>query len=132
MRDGCKGFATLATISTLDAVAGFPSGSVVGFAAGADGRPVFCFAGMSGHTKNLVADARASLTVTEPDFSGAADARAVFHGRVVRVPAAEDADARAAYKAAHPNAFWADFGDFKMSRSFRRRLHANIKKKLRK
>jgi len=112
-----RGFATLSTVASAGDIAGFPSGSVVGFATSDDGRPIFCFAGMSGHTKNLVQDARAALTVTEADFAGAADARAVFTGRVTRITdKAEDAAARVAYKAAHPNAFWADFGDFKMYR----------------
>ena len=78
-----RGFASLATVSCAEGIAGFPSGSVVGFAALDDGTPIFCFSAMSAHAKNLLADSRASLTVTEPGFEGAADARAVFTGRVV-------------------------------------------------
>ena len=69
---------------------------------------------MSGHTKNLLKDARASLTVTEADFEGAADARAVFTGNVVPLKGDAMEAAREAYIAAHPTAFWAQFGDFKM------------------
>jgi putative heme iron utilization protein len=70
---------------------------------------------MSAHTKNVLADPRASLCVTEPDFAGAADARAMFVGRVSLIKGAEEAaEARQAYLAAHPNAYWASFGDFHM------------------
>ena len=112
------GFACLSTFqSGGGAISGFPSGSMVGFAVQDDGLPIFCFAGMSGHTKNLVKDSRAALTVTEKSFEGAADARAVFSGRVTMIKdKAEDEAARAAYLASHPGAFWANFGDFKMYR----------------
>mmetsp|Transcript_10031 Transcript_10031/g.30002 ORF Transcript_10031/g.30002 Transcript_10031/m.30002 type:complete len:342 (-) Transcript_10031:27-1052(-) len=117
LMDQKLGFASLATIASVEGspVLGFPSGSVVGFAARpSDGAPVFCFSAMSGHTKNLLKDSRASLTVTEPAFEGAADARAVFTGHVRKLSGDEDAAAREAYIAKHPGAFWATFGDFKM------------------
>ena len=109
-----RGFASLSTVSCAEGIEGFPSGSVVGFATLDDGTPIFCFSAMSGHTKNLLADSRASLTVTEPGFEGAADARAVFTGRVVPLKAEQADAAREAYVKAHPTAFWAQFGDFKM------------------
>ena len=113
------GFACMSTVQAGDGpTGGFPSGSMVGFAIEEDsGRPIFCFASMSGHTKNLVKDARCSLTVTESAFEGAADARAVFTGEVnVIKDTDEDAAARKTYLASHPGAFWANFGDFKMYR----------------
>lgn len=109
-----RGFAALSTVSCAPGIEGFPSGSVVGFATLPDGTPIFCFSSMSGHTKNLLKDARASLTVTEADFEGAADARAVFTGNVVPLKGYAMEAAREAYIAAHPTAFWAQFGDFKM------------------
>mmetsp|Transcript_11687 Transcript_11687/g.36036 ORF Transcript_11687/g.36036 Transcript_11687/m.36036 type:complete len:344 (-) Transcript_11687:41-1072(-) len=112
-----KGFASLSTVSCAEGspIAGFPSGSVVGFATLPEtGAPIFCFSAMSGHTKNLLKDSRASLTVTEPAFEGAADARAVFTGRVTPLSGAAADAARKAYVEAHPTAFWAQFGDFKM------------------
>lgn len=113
-----EGFGTLSTLSSAGDIAGFPSGSVVGFAVDdTSGRPIFCFSAMSGHTKNLNFDARASLCVTEETFEGAADARAVLTGKVTRiVDEDEDKAARAAYTRAHAGAFWAQFGDFKMYR----------------
>jgi HAD superfamily hydrolase (TIGR01509 family) len=88
---------------------------MVGFATLPEtGMPIFCFSAMSSHTKNLLQDPRASLTVTEPAFEGAADARAIFTGNVVPLKGADADAARKAYIAAHPTAFWANFGDFKM------------------
>jgi len=78
-----KGFGVLSTVGTKEGIEGFPVGSVVGFAVDERGRPIFCFSSMSAHTKNLVGDARASLTVTEPSFQGAADARCVRRGSVL-------------------------------------------------
>ena len=67
---------------------------------------------MSGHTRDVLADGRASLTVTAPGFEGAADARVCLTGTVRRVPEARGAAARERYLARHPDAFWVDFGDF--------------------
>lgn len=105
-------YAVLSTLSVAPDTAGFPSGSVVGYAEDASGRPLFSLSTMSGHTRDLMADGRASLTVTQPGFRGAADARVALTGDVARVPAAEEAAARAAYARKHPDAFWASFGDF--------------------
>lgn len=110
------GFATLSTLHTKGDVAGFPLGSTVGFAVDEAGFPIFCFSGMSGHTKNVLADPRASLCVTEPGFVGAADARTAFVG-TMEVLGGEAADkARAAYLESHPGAYWVQFGDFNMFR----------------
>lgn len=108
-----EGFGVLSTVGQKDDVKGFPIGSIVGFAVDDDGLPVFSFSGMSAHTKNLDKDARASLTITEPAFEGAADARVVLTGRVTKTT---DEAAREAYRASHPGAYWVDFGDFHMYR----------------
>lgn len=104
------GFAVLSTNSqSLD---GYPSGSVVGFASDATGRPFFVFSGMSGHTQDLVKDTRASLTVASASFKGAADGRVSLVGDVVRVPRDEVDALKGAYREKHPGAFWVDFKDF--------------------
>ena len=108
--DSSHGYAVLSTNSKSNP--GFPGGSVVGFASDASGRPVFTFSGMSGHTSDLLADDRASLTVAAKSFKGAADGRVNLVGRVVKVPAAERAACVEVYMAKHPGAFWAAFGDF--------------------
>jgi heme iron utilization protein len=59
---------TAGTLGTLCAGAGmdgWPFGSIVPFALDAHGRPLLLLAGIAAHTKNLRADARASLFVHE-------------------------------------------------------------------
>ena len=61
----------IGTISTLGASgegAGYPTGSVVQFAADDSGRPIFAFSSLSGHTRDLRSDPRCSLTVSSPTF----------------------------------------------------------------
>jgi hypothetical protein len=65
---------------------------------------------MSGHTRDVMTDGRASLTVTAPGFEGAADARVCLTGLVRRVPEAAVPAARDRYLARHPDAFWVTFG----------------------
>lgn len=109
-------FAVLSTIASKPEISGFPVGSIVGFTVDANGRPVFCFSGMSTHTKNLDKDGRCSLTVTEAAFEGAADARVVLTGEVSRLTGSDADEARQVYRAAHSSAYWVDFGDFYMYR----------------
>ena len=114
------GYAVLSTLSSQ--VDGYPSGALVGFAHDSQGLPVFCFSSMSSHTKDLLADgaskegntAKAALTVTAKGFEGAADGRVVLIGDVKQCSKEEVAsdELPALYKSKHPNAFWADFGDF--------------------
>ena len=106
-----KGFGVLSTVSTKEPILGFPTGSIVGFAEH-EGYPIFCFSTMSAHTQNVDKDPRCSLTVTEPNFLGAADARCVLTGTMEKIH--DDAGLREAYLASHPNAFWVNFGDFSM------------------
>jgi hypothetical protein len=104
-------YGVLSTISIAKDVEGFPSGSIVGYAdATEDGAPIFVFSTMSGHTRDVMADGRASLTVTAPGFEGAADARVCLTGVVRKVPEAAVPAARDRYLARHPDAFWVTFG----------------------
>ena len=108
-----SGYAVLSTLSSQ--VEGYPAGALVGFAPDANGLPVFCFSGMSSHTKDLTkTGSKASLCVTAKGFEGAADGRVVLIGDVSRVSKeeVEEQELRELYKAKHPNAFWVDFGDF--------------------
>lgn len=111
-----KGFAVLSTLSRKGETAGFPVGSIVGFATDEQGRPIFSFSGMSAHTGNVLSDSRASLCVTEPNFCGAADARVVLTGRVAPVPKSEQDVAQEKYLEKHAGAYWVRFGDFTMFR----------------
>lgn len=112
-----KAFATLSTMHSKKGLEGFPLGSIVGFAVEeGSGLPIFCFSGMSAHTKNVLVNPQASLCVTEPGFLGAADARTTFVGSVRVLKGDAEAAARTAYMASHPDAYWAQFGDFSMFR----------------
>lgn len=60
----------LATICAVPELAGIPFGSVVPFALTARGEPVILTASIAQHTRNIKADARASLMVQQPDVQG--------------------------------------------------------------
>jgi hypothetical protein len=70
---------------------------------------------MAMHTQNLIADARASLFVTEPDASGdpLGSSRVTLIGSVIRIPEQELAAARTSYLTGYPDSkYWVDFDDF--------------------
>jgi putative heme iron utilization protein len=104
---------TLATISRRHA--GHPFTSVMPYAIDKDGRPQFLISTMAMHTQNLEADRRASLLITQPDWSGdpLAAGRLTLMGEAGRLDAAEAAEARPTYLARHERArYWVDFDDF--------------------
>jgi putative heme iron utilization protein len=85
--------------------AGFPYGSLVPVAAAASGEPLLLVSHLAQHTKNLVADGRASLLVlaaTDGDPQQAA--RASVLGRARRLEGAEEAEGKARFLALHPDA----------------------------
>ncbi len=113
-----RALAASAGVGTLSTLArergGWPFGSLVLYALDGEGRPVFLLSALAVHTRNLLADPRASLMIAEP---GAPDplaaARLTLLGRVVRIPPEELIAARTDYLARHTSAAaWADFGDF--------------------
>lgn len=94
---------------------GFPFGSTMPYALDDAGRPLFLISAMAMHTKNLLADARASLFVTGPEAQqdplGAG--RMTLIGNAEPVPPDDQAAARAAYLARHESAkYYVDFADF--------------------
>ena len=104
---------SLATLSRRHP--GHPFASVMPYALDADGRPLFLISAMAMHTQNLEGDARASLLITQPGWTGdpLAAGRLTLMGVAQRVPAAEMPSARTAYLARHERArYWADFDDF--------------------
>jgi hypothetical protein len=104
---------TLATLSRRHP--GHPFGSVMPYALADGGRPLFLISSMAMHTQNLETDARASLLITQPDWSGdpLAAGRLTLMGEARRLDDAAAAIAREAYLARHARArYWVDFDDF--------------------
>jgi len=93
----------------------WPFGSLVAYGLDDKGNPSFLISTMAMHTKNIVADPRASVFVMQPggehDPLGAA--RVTVMGKIARVPKERDASIRAHYLSRHPQAsYWANFKDF--------------------
>ncbi len=98
--------------------AGYPYGSFVTFALDG-GAPVFLISSLAEHTRNLLADPRASLLVAEPGQGDPlARGRVTLLGPCTRLSPGEAQDrARVAYLNAHPGAaYYLDFGDFALFR----------------
>jgi heme iron utilization protein len=85
--------------------AGIPYGSLVVVATTGEGVPVVLVSHLAQHTKNLVADGRASLLVLEATGGDPQQAaRATLLGTARRLDGAEEAEARARFLAVHPEA----------------------------
>ncbi|MGI9022146.1 MAG: HugZ family protein [Acidimicrobiales bacterium] len=100
--------------------AGTPFGSVVTYGLDPSGRPAFFVSTLAEHTRNLDADARASMLVVEDTPAGAdplASGRVTLLGTVAEVAYPDErARARSAYLEANPAAFYVDYGDFRCLR----------------
>jgi hypothetical protein len=103
--------ATLCTLAREPA--GYPYGSLVTFALD-EHRPVFLLSELAEHTKNLRAEARASLLVSESrPGDPLANGRVTLLGRCSPTESADRDRAREAYLARHPSAAsYASFNDF--------------------
>lgn len=94
---------------------GFPFASLALYALDEKGRPLFLLSGLAVHAKNLAADPRASLLVTEGDTQ--ASPRVTVIGKASKLSGADADAARAAYLSRHPQSkAWAAFGDFALWR----------------
>ncbi len=112
------------TLASLNRGDGIPHASLVNVATDVAGQPLILVSTLAWHTKNLLADPRASLMVAEIPASGDAltGARVTVMGRFERV---NDAAPRRRYLARHPQAaMYADFGDFAFWRLKPERAHA--------
>jgi putative heme iron utilization protein len=107
----------LGGLATLTAD-GDPWASLATYGALDDGSPVLCLSRLAEHGRNLAADPRASLVITQldPPADPLAAARVTLAGRVERPSdAAMRAAARAAHMAAIPAAAtYIDFSDFSL------------------
>jgi putative heme iron utilization protein len=101
---------SLATVAIEPA--GYPYASFVTFAL-MDGEPLFLISRLAEHTRNLLADSRASLLAHEVgNADPLANGRVTLVGRANKLPRG-DALARDTYLAVHPTAaYYVDFEDF--------------------
>lgn len=103
---------------------GYPFGSVAPYALSGRGEPLFVMSALAQHTRNALADPRASLLVQESaglaaDADVQAHGRLTVMGRIAAVEGADEEDARARYLARHPlaarTAGGHDFRHYKLS-----------------
>ncbi|HEX8665904.1 MAG TPA: DUF2470 domain-containing protein [Beijerinckiaceae bacterium] len=111
-------------LATLDRAGGFPFASLVTVATDYDGSPLLLMSRLSAHTRNLEADARASILLAQ---GGKGDPLA--HPRLTVIGRAErTTDERVArrFLARHPKAaLYAGFGDFSFWRLAVEAAHLN-------
>jgi putative heme iron utilization protein len=98
-------------LATLMAGSGDPYCSLVNVATAADGTPLLLISKLAVHTKNVLADSRASLMLDERKAGDPLQgARVMLMGALTKT---ESADARRRYLAYQPEAeMFADFADF--------------------
>ncbi len=112
------------TLATINRDGGIPYASLVNVATDVEGQPVILVSSLAWHTRNLLADGRASLLVAEPPAAGDAltGPRVTVMGRFVR---SDEPRIRRRYLARHPEAsIYAGFGDFAFWRMEPERAHA--------
>jgi putative heme iron utilization protein len=113
--------AALATV--MRDAGGEPYASLVLVATAQDGAPLLMLSALADHTRNLAADARASLLLdgTAGLAERLAGERVSFQGRIAKT---EDAEHRARFIRRHPSArVYADFADFAVYRFAIERAH---------
>lgn len=111
-------------LGTLEPDGGAPHVSLVTTATFPDGAPILLLSELALHTKNIKADPRVSLMISEPVRPGdpLALARLTIAGRITRLEAAETARRR--FLARQPEAAeYADFPDFAFYRIEPERAH---------
>jgi hypothetical protein len=110
-----------AALATIDHRTGHPFATLVAVATTASGEPLMLLSGLARHTRNLAADARASLLFQRaaPTADPLTAARLTVSGRVS--PGTSEAE-RARYLARHPAAAdyaaFADFGLYRLEVEF--------------
>jgi putative heme iron utilization protein len=109
--------ALFASIAVLEPVTGYPQVSRIAVGMEADGSPIFLASDLSGHSKALAIDGRASILCGEPPGKGdpLAFPRVTLMGQVKRLSrdGANHQGRRAYWLKRHPkSALYIDFGDF--------------------
>jgi heme iron utilization protein len=102
----------VASLATIDPASGGPYASLITVATAADGSPIFLISQLAWHTRNLAADKRTSILISEAASSG--DPLDV--GRISLMGTARQSDdprLRQRFLARHPSAaHYAGFADF--------------------
>ncbi|HTR14811.1 MAG TPA: pyridoxamine 5'-phosphate oxidase family protein [Roseiarcus sp.] len=114
-----------AALATLDPESGAPLATLVGVASDFDGAPLFLMSTLSGHTRRLQRDPRASVLLSEPPARGDPlnHPRVTLSGRIVLEASP---NARARYLQRNPKAtLYADFADFGIFRLEVESVHFN-------
>jgi putative heme iron utilization protein len=111
-------------LATLDAQGGYPFASLVTVATDLDGSPLLLMSRLAAHTRNLEADPRASILLSQGGKGDPlAHPRLTAIGRVAR---SEEPRVRARFLARHPKAaLYADFADFSFWRMELNGAHLN-------
>lgn len=121
MREALK-----AALATLEAGTGIPYASLVTVAHDVDGSPLLLLSALALHTRNLEADARASLLFDASGSTGdpLAGGRVTVIGRVAKVGSEARGRSRARFLARQPSAeMYAGFADFAFWRLAVERAH---------
>jgi putative heme iron utilization protein len=119
MVDACRALArpcpaALATIATSEA-AGAPYASLVLVAWDARFRPILLLSSLAEHAKNLAADDRASLLVTDRATEPLDASRMTLVGRCAALDGSDADEARLVFVTAHSSAAgYASFKDFRV------------------
>lgn len=110
-------------LATLDG-SGFPLATLVSVATDLDGAPIILISGLSHHTRNLAADSRCSLLLSQGGKGDPlAHPRLTLTAEAVRT---DDAIIRRRFLARHPKAaLYVDFPDFSFYRLEPRTMHLN-------
>lgn len=115
-----------AALATIEQSTGFPYASLVTVGFGPDGAPVLLLSELALHTRNLKADAKASLLFDASDGAGdpLAGGRVTVIGQVERMPETDAGPLKARFLARHPAAeIYAGFADFALWRMQVERAH---------
>jgi putative heme iron utilization protein len=92
-------------LSTLSLeLPGYPFGSVITFAPDRSGRPVILISDIAQHTRNIAADARVSLTLTEGGDDVQSTGRVTIVGNACQLPEEDIEDVAARYYRRFPHA----------------------------
>jgi len=101
-------------LATLATTSGFPFASLTTVATDHDGSPILLLSQLSAHTRNVLADSRASLLLARMGKGDPlAHPRLTLVGRVAKTAEEDRPRLRARFLARHPKAaIYVDFGDF--------------------